>query len=143
VHESREPLETETDPESQAKRFDELLQRKAQIIARRIDSDTAARGAINEMQMINVTLVHLNGRKKTNFSLFKRPILVADNDRNLALEREWSVTYAMLSRLLMYMEKIKELNERAEHERDPLRLWHLTQDADGIKLAVQVTSNLL
>lgn len=44
----------------------------------------------------------------------------------------------MLSRLLMYMEKIKELNERSEHERDPLRLWHLAEDADGIKLAVQV-----
>jgi hypothetical protein len=64
VHESREPLDTEADPESQAKRIDELLQRKAQIIARRIDSDTAARGAINEMQMINVTLVHLNGTHK-------------------------------------------------------------------------------
>lgn len=48
--------------EAQKHRIDELLQRKAQIIARKIDSDTAARGAINEMQMINVALVHLNGR---------------------------------------------------------------------------------
>jgi hypothetical protein len=74
-------------------------------------------------------------------SLINSQFLVADNERNLALEREWSVTYAMLSRLLMYMEKIKELNERAEHERDPLRLWHLAQDADGIKLAVQARLN--
>lgn len=53
------------------------------------------------------------------------------------MEREWSEKYAMLSRLLTYMEKIKELNERAEHERDPLCLWHLMEDADGIRLAVQ------
>jgi hypothetical protein len=48
--------------EAQKHRIDELLQRKAQIIARKIDSDTAARGAINEMQMINVALVHLNSK---------------------------------------------------------------------------------
>lgn len=56
-----EPTEEEN-AKTQHQRIDELLQRKAQIIARKIDSDTAARGAINEMQMINVTLVHLKGK---------------------------------------------------------------------------------
>jgi hypothetical protein len=54
------------------------------------------------------------------------------------MEREWSEIYAMLSRLLLYMDKIKEVDMRAEHERDPLRLWHLSEDANGIKLAVEV-----
>jgi hypothetical protein len=53
---------SESDPEAQRRHIGELLQRKAQIISRKIDSDTAARGAINEIQMINATLVHLNGK---------------------------------------------------------------------------------
>lgn len=61
VQQTTEPADQEESTEAQRRRIDELLQRKAQIIARKIDSDTAARGAINEMQMINVTLVHLNG----------------------------------------------------------------------------------
>lgn len=58
MHEVVEPTR---DAETNAKNIDELLQRKAQIIARKIDSDTAAKGAIGEIQMINAALVHLGG----------------------------------------------------------------------------------
>lgn len=49
------------DSQLQAARLDELFRRKAEILDRHIDSETAARGVIDEMQMVDVTLAHLNG----------------------------------------------------------------------------------
>ncbi|KAI6207377.1 hypothetical protein M3Y96_00002700 [Aphelenchoides besseyi] len=124
MHKSNEASSSiNVNPQLQKQRIDELLKRKAEVIRRPIDSDTAARGAINEMQMINVTLVHLK---------------VANDKRNLALERQWSELYALISRLLSYQEKVKELSEKSQHERDALQLWHLIQDVDGLTLILDV-----
>ena len=101
--------EPSTDAQLAAARLDDLLKRKAEILERRIDSETAAHGAINEMQMIGVTLAHLNGElskarcannnRARKFQLQTMSAIWRSSDAGCAFTRRSAALLSILRRL--------------------------------------------
>ncbi|CAD5207567.1 unnamed protein product [Bursaphelenchus okinawaensis] len=103
-------------------RIDELLQRKQEIIERKIDSETGARGAINEMQIINVTLAQLK---------------VENDDRSLQLEARWSELYNNFNRIFVYLERIKQYNANINKYRKYRKILMVIDEVNGIIMALK------
>uniref|UniRef100_A0A1I7S8L5 Calponin-homology (CH) domain-containing protein n=1 Tax=Bursaphelenchus xylophilus TaxID=6326 RepID=A0A1I7S8L5_BURXY len=112
----------ETDDSLMRQRIDELLQRKREIIDRKIDSETAARGAINEMQIINVTLAQLN---------------VENDERNIALESDWSELYNNFNRVFVYLDRIKQFNANVNKYRKYRKILNVLDEVDGTIMALK------